>query len=432
MSISAPLPDTLDRPGADRSKFPHQHPQSASDHSTQRWHALDAVRGFALLLGVLLHASLSYLPGAEYWYIVADSSPSTALAALFFVIHCFRMLAFFLIAGFFARLALQRLGTQGFMRDRARRIALPLLAGWFPVFAAIVAVVVWAAWIKGGGSLPEQAPPGPKFTPDDFPLTHLWFLYVLLLMYSVALLLRWVLQWLDGSDRFGRFADRALGLLLRGWAPLLLALPLAIALVLTPKWSPWFGIPTPDQSLYPNLAAWVGYGLAFALGWGLQRQAAALLAAVERARWSYLLIAAAALALCVAVLGIGPAYTPELGPRERLLYAFAYACGGWGLSLSMIGFALRHLSGYSAVRRYLADASYWIYLVHLPLLMALQVAAAQYALPVALEYLLMLSIALSLMLLSYRLWVRGSWIGALLNGRRQPAQPRVAVSAEGA
>lgn len=434
MSIPDAIPETLAHSAAGRGEVQQQHSnphtRHASDHATQRWHALDAVRGFAPLLGVLLHASLSYLPGAEYWYIVADGSPSTTLAALFFVIHSFRMLAFFLIAGFFARLALQRLGTRGFMRDRARRIAVPLLAGWTPVFAAIVAVVVWAAWIKGGGSLPEQAPPGPKFTPDDFPLTHLWFLYVLLLMYSVALLLRWVLRWLDKSDRLGHFADRALGLLLRGWAPLLLALPLAIALVMTPKWSPWFGIPTPDQSLYPNLAACVGYGLAFALGWGLQRQAAVLLAVVERARWVYLLIAVAALALCVAVLGIGPAYTPDLGSRERLLYAFAYASAGWGLSLAMIGFALRHLAGYSAVRRYLADASYWIYLVHLPLLMALQVAAAQYDLPVMVEYPLMLTIALAVMLLSYRLWVRGSWIGALLNGRRQPAQLRVTVSAE--
>ena len=41
---------------------------------TDRLHALDAVRGGALMLGVALHASLSYLPGAGAWWIVGDTS----------------------------------------------------------------------------------------------------------------------------------------------------------------------------------------------------------------------------------------------------------------------------------------------------------------------------------------------------------------------
>lgn len=403
-----------------------------------RWHALDAVRGAALLLGVLLHASLSYLPGAGYWYIVADQSPSTGLGGLFFVVHGFRMLAFFLIAGFFARVALERRGSARFVADRARRIALPLLAAWAPVMIGIVAVIVWAAWIKGGGSLPQESPPGPAFTPDDFPLTHLWFLYVLLLMYAVALLLRGLLRVIDRTDRLGCFGDRCMTSLLRGWAPLLLAVPLGWALTATPKWTPWFGIPTPDQSLYPNLAAWVGFGMAFGLGWAIQRQAHALLAAIERNRFTSLLTALAGFALCVGMLGIAPAYVHELGSAELRLYAIAYAAMGWGLCLALTGFALRHLPGYSAPRRYLADASYWIYIVHLPILMALQVAAAQFAAPWWVEYPLMLLLAMALMLATYRWFVRGSWIGAMLNGRRYPARsaaparPHPASAAEAA
>jgi len=388
-----------------------------------RWHALDAVRGAALLLGVLLHASLSYVPGAGYWYLVADQSPSTALGGLFFVVHSFRMLAFFLIAGLFARLALERWGSARFVADRVRRIALPLLVGWTPVMIAIVAVIVWAAWIKGGGSLPQESPPGPAFTPDDFPLTHLWFLYVLLLMYVVALLVRALLRLIDRADRLGRLGDRCVSVLLRGWAPLLLALPLGWALTATPKWTPWFGIPTPDHSLYPNLAAWVGFGMAFALGWAIHRQAPALLAAIERNRFTSLLTALVGFVLCAGMLGIAPAYAHELGSAELRLYAIAYATMGWGLCLALTGFALRHLPGFSAPRRYLADASYWIYIVHLPILMALQVVAAQFAAPWWIEYPLMLVIAMALMLAAYRWFVRGSWIGAMLNGRRYPAPP---------
>jgi peptidoglycan/LPS O-acetylase OafA/YrhL len=394
---------------------------------TERWHALDAVRGVALLLGVLLHASLSDLPGAGYWYIIADADSSTVLAGMFFVVHSFRMLCFFLIAGFFARLALQRWGSAQFIHDRSKRIGVPLLAGWFPIFAAIVAVVVWAAWVKGGGSLPSESPPGPAFTPSDFPLTHLWFLYLLLLCYAGALVWRGLLSLVDRQDRCGRIADRALTVLLRGWAPLLLAPPLARALTATAGWSPWFGIPTPDTSLYPNLAAVVGFGMAFALGWGIQRRATMLLAQIQQARWTLLALAVLATVCCFAMLGIAPAYVPDQGAAELRLYALLYAIAGWAWALALVGHALQTLAGYSAWRRYLADASYWIYLMHLPLIMALQVVAAQTDAPWWLEYSLINVVAMGLLLLSYRWWVRGSWIGALLNGRRMgplAASPR--------
>ena len=79
-----------------------------------RLHALDAARAFALLAGVVLHATMSFflpIPGA-------DVSQSGALAAVFYAIHPWRMTLFFLIAGFFARLALQRRGLRAFVKDR--------------------------------------------------------------------------------------------------------------------------------------------------------------------------------------------------------------------------------------------------------------------------------------------------------------------------
>ena len=67
---------------------------------TERVHGLDGLRGAALLLGVVLHATLSFFP-AQIW-IVADDQKSVWASGLFFVIHLFRMGSFFLIAGLFA------------------------------------------------------------------------------------------------------------------------------------------------------------------------------------------------------------------------------------------------------------------------------------------------------------------------------------------
>lgn len=384
----------------------------------ERLHGLDALRGLALLLGVALHLSMSYLPGAEYFWIVSDGERSSGLAGMFYLIHLFRMPLFFLLAGYFGRLALQRLGLAAFARDRFRRILVPLVSAWPLVFTGIVIAVVWAAWLKGGGSLPEESPPGPTFTPDDFPLTHLWFLYVLTLCYVGMLSMRGLLAAIDRCSKLSTLVDAGMRVLLGPWAALLLALPLAASLATHEGWYAWFGIPTPDQSLYPNLPALIGFGTAFGFGWLLQRQAF-LLQRIESLWPVNLLLALIGIATCVAHVGIAPLLKIAAPDDDKLIYALAYASSSWALTLALLGVASRHLADHSAARRYLADASYWIYLVHLPLVMLLQVAASQLNWPWWIEYPLALAAGLALMLLSYQWWVRDSWIGAMLNGRRQ-------------
>src|SRR5690606_21179124 len=117
------------------------------------------LRGAALLLGVVLHASLSFFP-ARIW-IVADDQTSVWASGLFFVIHLFRMSSFFLIAGLFAHLMLKRRGAMGFIRNRLVRIAGPLAAFWGPALAGIVAVLIWNASLQGMTA--ADAPPPPTY-----------------------------------------------------------------------------------------------------------------------------------------------------------------------------------------------------------------------------------------------------------------------------
>ena len=98
--------------------------------SDDRLHGLDALRGIALLLGVVLHTLMSFFP-VPIW-IVVDSETSPVASVLFFAIHLFRMTTFFLIAGLFAHMMLGRKGLWGFLRDRLIRIAGPLVGLWWP------------------------------------------------------------------------------------------------------------------------------------------------------------------------------------------------------------------------------------------------------------------------------------------------------------
>lgn len=390
-------------------------PSTPVPPSGERLHGLDAVRAIALLLGLVVHASMSWLPGAQYFWLTHDATPNAWAGLAFYVPHMFRMLLFFLLAGFFARMAHERMGTRAFIRDRGKRIAMPLLSGWFPMLMAILAVAAWNAWLVNNGKMPE-APPTPPLSPRHFPLTHLWFLYVLLLCYIAAMLVRATL----GRSAFvQRAADAGVRLFASPIGPLLLAIPLGSALATHAAWFAWFGIPTPDQSLYPNLAAWIAFGSAFGLGWLLHRQPQLLRG--WAAHWPlHLAIAVVATIGCMLHIGLAPKLVAAPRDMVTLAYAVAYSIAGWSWGFALVGLGLRFLSGHSRVRRYLADASYWIYFAHLPVVMAMQVAMSRVQWPWFVEFLVVLLVSMALLLSSYDLLVRNSFIGAWLNGRRKP------------
>ena len=92
-----------------------------------RYHGLDALRGIAMLLGILVHASIPYfsrLVNIE-WMWPADDDQSVVLLLLFDFIHAWRMPLFF-FAGWLLRSS--TFGTQGtsildFKQDYPCRVA---------------------------------------------------------------------------------------------------------------------------------------------------------------------------------------------------------------------------------------------------------------------------------------------------------------------
>ena len=390
--------------------------------ASERLHALDAVRALALLLGIVLHATLSFVPASPRFWIIQDTHPSLILGLLSFTIHVFRMTTFFLMAGFFARMSFHRRGSWGFVRDQAcSGSALPLVIGWPLVFTPIVLVVIWASGFPNGGLIRPTSGWLPAL--PNFPLTHLWFLYVLLELYVAMLLLRGAIVWLDASGTLRTVLDRVFARIMRNpLAPLVLAIPIGIAFSLDQRWINVMGVRTPDQSLVTNAQAWIGFGTAFGVGWLLHRQVD-LLRFLER-RWLWNLLAAIGLILISYLLaGIitsapGAPRLPFRSDTLRLVSVILYAPAIWIATFALIGLALRFMSGFSPTRRYLADASYWLYLIHMPIVMALQVALSQLDWPGLVKFAMILVVALPPMLASYHLLVRFTFIGVILNGRR--------------
>lgn len=378
-----------------------------------RLHALDAVRAAALLLGIVLHATLSFIPGLDTrLWPVSDIQKSPALAVVMFVIHIFRMSVFFLVAGLLAHMLFHRLGWAAFWRNRAKRILAPLVLGWGVCFITIVAVVLWALARANGGHLPDPLPP----RASGLNFMHLWFLYLLLWLYGLVIVLRSVWRAADTRGLLRAGADRSLAALLASRAGvLLLASPVAAALASIPDWNIWLGVPTPGYTLLPPAAPLFIYAYVFSLGWLLDRQRPLLHQLAAHWRFNFVLGLVAAL-LCLQAAGAG--FRP-LGDRQPL-YAAAYGVALMGWTLAFVGAGVRYLNQPNASVRYLADASYWMYLAHLPLVMALQTAFMLLPWHWSIKYGLINLLSAALLLLSYRYMVRPTWVGRLLNGRRQP------------
>lgn len=396
----------------------------------ERLHSLDAFRAFALLLGVCLHAAMAFIVPSTEWAI---GTPQTAtVPALFtYYVHCFRMEAFFLLAGFFAHVVIGKRGLSAFLRDRALRIALVFVVVLYPM-----KVVLSACWVAGGlhtgaihlppevASLPlwQLALGGPA--QESWPrinLTHLWFLYYLVCVTALFQVGHRLVAWLLRPEHPVRHVAHAVYHRVgSNWFA-----PAALAVALLPLLGAMKSstIDTPDAGFawhWPVLAL---YGLFFALGWVLQRHQD-LLPSLAR-RWPVYL----PLSLLVGLISAVGAGTRMAGGPWALEHADALRLAtAAGTSLTMclavagwLGLFVRFFNHPRAWVRYLADSSYWIYLVHLPLVVGLQVGFAPWGWPWWIQWPLINAIAFAVLLVSYHLLVRTTWIGAWLNGRR--AQP---------
>lgn len=206
-------------------------------------------------------------------------------------------------------------------------------------------------------------------------------------------------------------------------AALILAMPVVLTFLVAGYvkggWLGWFGLPTPS-SLIPGARASLAYFSAFGFGWLLNGQTR-LLGILSR-RWPLNLALAVTLTVaCLSMVGVAPVAAPAMSHLQDLIYTTAYSLAIWAWTLALIGMALRFLSDHSPARRYVADASYWLYLIHFPLVIALQAVVSKLDWPWEMKMLAILGVAFPLMFASYQLWVRHGFIGQILTGRRAPA-----------
>jgi peptidoglycan/LPS O-acetylase OafA/YrhL len=383
-----------------------------------RHHGLDACRAAAMMLGLFFHGSISFMEMAGPWAI-QDRSTHWGVDAFVWVCHTFRMPVFFLLAGFFGRLLYEKLGPAGFLRHRAKRLLLPFVVTLVPLLPTIYLLWHWGWSISGPRPKEVLGMETPSLELDKMRLSpvHLWFLYYLLMILALMALLVSAERRLR-LDAFKRGVDAALrGLVKARLVALVMAIPTALTLL-------YMHTPAADTPVFftpePRILAY--YSIFTGFGWLLQRQSG-LVEEFGRHLWVPLLLGAAVL-LPLGRLVERLAQGAAMSPVERVSMLYLGALFGWALVLLFVGAFVKWGATPRPWVSYLSDASYWCYLIHLPLIVALQILVAPLAWPGPLKYALLMAVTLAVCLGTYQAFVRYTFIGATLNGPRQkPVTP---------
>lgn len=231
---------------------------------------------------------------------------------------------------------------------------------------------------------------------------HLWFLEYLLLLYAIGGLVAWRSRWLPARllERVHRAYRWGLQ---RSYAPILCAafswLPLATMR----------GNLKDCDGFMPELPILAAYVPPFAFGW-LLYHSRDLLDRFQRQIWFYLALAFPAFLVYGSVSG---GAHPYIKAAANVLFC-------WLSIFVCIGLFLKFCDRPSPQWRYMSDSSYWLYIMHMPVVVGLQIALLPVPLPALAKIPVVLSLSVALLVVSYDLMVRPTRIGALLNGRRYP------------
>ena len=109
----------------------------------KRYHDLDALRAFAMLLGIGLHGFMSFVPITLPVWPAQDVNQHNGYLFALHAIHGFRLQLFFLVSGFFTAMMFRHRGLRGLINHRAKRILLPLVVFTILLSPAIIGIMIY-------------------------------------------------------------------------------------------------------------------------------------------------------------------------------------------------------------------------------------------------------------------------------------------------
>jgi len=355
----------------------------------ERIHGMDALRGIAMWLGVVLHAVIAYqIDPRGGW--PNDIYSSEIMDWVYSYLHAFRMPLFFFVAGFFARFLIQKVKIKAFLIHRTKRILVPFILSALLIVPLCGYIFSIHRLLMNGyyeNIILEAIPESLQWTG----LYHIWFLYYLLMLYGILIVYIQV---------FSRYINIPKNVTETGFFVTTILLFSIQYFFYGGYVEPWTGIfPKPGQILYYGYFFGLGYIIFFNIDFLFQNR---------KLRFFYILIG-------IIIIFIIRNYFSGM---PYWLFSLLVSLQTNLLLLGHLSFFVHIFKKESNWVRYFSDASYWFYLIHLPIVVSLQLLLLYFDTSVWFKVTLVIGITTLISIISYEYLVRYSVVGNMLNGKK--------------
>ena len=417
----------------------------STSNPTNRYHSLDFLRAVAMYLGVILHVTILFgSPDRILYNFYGEYYQDPLNYQITWGVHLFRMQFFYLIAGFFAEMVYLKKGGKYFSQNRLKRILVPFIAGLLVIYPLTLGVFALHNAELGDKSFFErslqfflwEAFSGSTYNSRGITFVHFWFMWFLMIFYAIhvlgrAVFLSWI-QKVNLSSGFVRFVDfciqKKYGVFILGGITLVFHITLRSSIFL-PQ----------EAHLDAALNDLSYYMFFYFFGVGLYHCRDFFGKMALNLKWYLVLIFAFTFWVHGATDTIDMHRSPVVdinswkpqsfqvfwegvfyGGLDRYFtnYIRCFLC--WSFCFALLALGQKFFSRKNEFIRYFADASYWVYWVHLPVTFYFSVLFQPIELNAFFKAYLAIVVSTIIIMFMYMLFVRNSILGHYFCGWRKP------------
>jgi glucan biosynthesis protein C len=411
---------------------------------TERYHSLDFLRALAMYLGVILHVTILFgSTDRILWNFYSEYYQDSFNYQITWGIHLFRMQFFYIIAGFFAEMVYLKKGGKYYLKNRLKRILVPFIFGCLIIYPLTLGVfAVHNAELADKTFLERSLHffmweffSGTDYNPG-ITFVHFWFMWFLMIFYAIhvvgrAVFLSWI-QKIKLSSGWVRFVDlciqKQFGIFILAGITLMIHLTLRSSIFL------------PSESHLDAAINDLSYYMVFYFfGVGLYHCKEFFGKLARNLKWNLVLIFTFVFWIHAATDAIDIHRSPVVdinswkpqsfqvfwegvfyGGTGRYLTIYVRCLLCWSFCFALLALGQKFFSRKNEFVRYFADASYWVYWVHLPVTFYFSVLLQPVEINALFKAYLAIVISTVLIMSMYMLFVRNTILGDYFCGWRKP------------
>lgn len=373
---------------------------------SERIHSLDSLRAIMMLLGLVLHSAITYgvIDYRGGWSLKDSGATHISNDVLVGLIHAYRMQIFFFVAGFFGAMLFYKRSPKSMVKNRLSRIVFPFLVFVLLLWPTIVFSFTYSRLVFVGDPQAFNHAMGELYSLNSWipqATFHLWFLYYLALITFVSVLLGLILKQLP---RVSNTIHKGFNWIIVRPITRILIFGTGSAVIYFVMGS--YSVKT-STNWMPDFDTFIYYFFFYIVGWVLFKSKH-LLGTMKMFDWVSTIVGL--LLFCCYFI-----FSDEINFASIVLIKSIMV---WALIFGITGLFIRYGSNHSARVRYISDSSYWVYLLHLSFTALLPGLIADWALPASLKFLFVMTTTGIICYVTYHYFVRGTFIGKFLNGRK--------------